>query len=185
MTDLSPLSGLHGLQSLHLYGCRPAVPATFLRVLVDHPHLTTLDADEAVGVPREVLSHNEYDNCLPRLRAYFSSLGAEAENEVKVVLLGNGELPSDEARATEGTPGSTSSLSPSPRTRGSGRFSSPTPGGMTSPERERPARRPSSDSTRLSKRTASNPSGTATTSGPETGSPPSSANSPAPISSWP
>jgi internalin A len=45
-------------------------------------------------VPREVLSHNLIDNCLPRLRTYLAelALGSEAENEVKVILLGNGRV---------------------------------------------------------------------------------------------
>ncbi|HKI04653.1 MAG TPA: COR domain-containing protein [Thermoanaerobaculia bacterium] len=56
--------------------------------------MAKLVADEAVGVPREILSHDYDDNCLPRLRTYFSELelGAEAENEVKVILLGNGRV---------------------------------------------------------------------------------------------
>jgi internalin A len=93
VTDLSPLAGLQGLQSLNLVGCRLAVPAMLFRIFADHPRLIELFADEAVGVPREVLSQND-DNCLPRLRAYFSELdlGAEAENEVKVILLGNGRV---------------------------------------------------------------------------------------------
>ena len=51
-------------------------------------------ADEAVGVPREVLSHHAGDDCLPRLRTYLAELdlGVEAENEVKVILLGNGRV---------------------------------------------------------------------------------------------
>jgi internalin A len=94
VTDLAPLAGLQGLQELNLHGCRPAVPAMVLRMFAYHPRLTTLVADEAVGVPREVLSHSYADNCLPRLRTYFSELdlGAEAENEVKVILLGNGRI---------------------------------------------------------------------------------------------
>ncbi len=92
--ELAPLAGLLGLEDLDLYGCRPSVPASLLRVLVDHPCLAELKADEAVGVPREVLSHRFDDNCLPRLRTYLSELdlGAEAENEVKVILLGNGRV---------------------------------------------------------------------------------------------
>jgi internalin A len=94
VTDLSPLSGLAGLETLYLAGCRPAVTANLLRVFAGHPRLTTLVADEAVGVPKEVLSHDPSENCLPRLRTYFSELdlGAEAENEVKVILLGNGRV---------------------------------------------------------------------------------------------
>ena len=92
--DLAPLTGLQGLQSLNLCDCRPPVPAAFLRICADHPRLTELDADKAVGVPREVLSHDYGDNCLPRLRAYLEeiALEPEAENEVKVILLGNGRV---------------------------------------------------------------------------------------------
>jgi internalin A len=45
-------------------------------------------------VPREVLSHDFDDNCIPRLCTYFFELdlGSEAENEVKVILLGNGRV---------------------------------------------------------------------------------------------
>ena len=94
VTDLAPLAGLQGLQTLDLSGCRPAVPNQLLRDLTELPRLTVLRADEAVGVPREVLSHDFFDNCLPRLRTYFSelALGAQAENEVKVILLGNGRV---------------------------------------------------------------------------------------------
>ncbi len=92
VADLSPVASLEGLQSLYLDGCRPAIPAMILQAFADHPRLTQLVADEAVGVPREVLSHGYSDNCLARLRTYFSELdlGVEAENEVKVILLGNG-----------------------------------------------------------------------------------------------
>jgi len=92
VTDLSPLAKLQGLRLLFLHGCRPD-PATF-RLLANHPSLTKLCADEVAGIPRESLSHELHDNCLPRLRAYLSELklGAEAENEVKVILLGNSHV---------------------------------------------------------------------------------------------
>ena len=92
--DLSPLAGLQGLQKLNLFHFRRAVPAALLRVFADHPRLAELVADEAAGVPQAVLSRDYGDNCLPRLRAYFPELelGAEAENEVKVILLGNGRV---------------------------------------------------------------------------------------------
>jgi len=93
VVDLAPLIGLQGLQSLNLQYCR-GVPATLLRIFADHPRLTKLLANEAAGVPREILSRGANDNCLPRLRTYFSELdlGAETENEVKVILLGNGRV---------------------------------------------------------------------------------------------
>jgi internalin A len=94
LTDLAPLEALQRLQKLNLYGCRPVVPANLLRVFAYSPRMTELVADQAVGVPREVLSHNPDDNCRLRLRAHLSELGlgAEAENEVKVILLGNGRV---------------------------------------------------------------------------------------------
>ncbi len=94
VTDLAPLGELRGLETLYLFGCRPPIPPKLLRIFADHPRLTGLDADEATGVPREVLSRRYEDNCLSRLRAYLSELdlGAEAENEVKVILLGNGRV---------------------------------------------------------------------------------------------
>ncbi|HEX4495338.1 MAG TPA: COR domain-containing protein [Thermoanaerobaculia bacterium] len=56
--------------------------------------MTKLYADKVVDIPQEVLSHYANDNCLPRLRTHFSELdlGAETENEVKVILLGNGRV---------------------------------------------------------------------------------------------
>jgi internalin A len=96
VTDLAPIAGLQALQNLSLYDCRPAVPAKLLQIFADHSCLTELVANEAVGVPQEVLSHGIVDNCLPRLRTYLSELAlgaeAEAENEVKVIILGNGRV---------------------------------------------------------------------------------------------
>src|SRR5262249_31058171 len=80
---------------LNLYGCLPAIPAELLRVFSGPPrHLTALAADKAFGVPREVLSFNAFDNCIRRLRVFLAERGvaSEAENEVKVILLGNGRV---------------------------------------------------------------------------------------------
>lgn len=90
--DLAPLAGLAGLQSLDLYGCPTAISKQLLRVLSSR--LTRLVALRAIGVPQEVLSQVYADNCIPRLRTYFAELDltAEAENEVKVILLGNGRV---------------------------------------------------------------------------------------------
>jgi internalin A len=94
LSDLAPLAGLQALQTLYLYGSLTTIPERLLRIFADHPHLTKLVADEAASIPREALSHQYGDNCLPRLRTYLSELdlGAEAENEVKVILLGNGRV---------------------------------------------------------------------------------------------
>jgi len=90
--DLSPLSGLQSLESLNLYDSRASIPVDFLRTFANHARLIQLIADKAIGVPREVLSHEDHDNCLPRLRTYLAELdlASEAENEVKIILLGNG-----------------------------------------------------------------------------------------------
>jgi len=92
--DLSALSNLRNLKSLNLYDYWGAIPIELIRFFVTHPSLTQLAAANAVAVPREVLSASHYDNCLPRLRTYISELDleAEAENEVKVILLGNGRV---------------------------------------------------------------------------------------------
>jgi internalin A len=93
--DLRPLSGLQGLQYLNLYGCELYVPIDLLRSLITKQHLEELFVDKAVGVPREVLSRDFVsDNCLTRLHSYFGELdlAPEAENEVKVILLGNGRV---------------------------------------------------------------------------------------------
>jgi internalin A len=94
VTDVAPLTEIKGLQKIGLYGCGLALPPQIVRAFAHHSRLMNLDADEALGVPREVLSHYHGDNCLPRLRTYLSELelGGEPENEVKVILLGNGRV---------------------------------------------------------------------------------------------
>jgi internalin A len=94
VTDLAPLGNLPGLQTLNLCGCAPPLSQQLLRYFADHPCLTRLIADKAAGVLREVLSRHYRDNCLPRLRAHLAELdsGAETENELKVILLGNGRV---------------------------------------------------------------------------------------------
>jgi internalin A len=94
LKELDPITSLRELQELDLYACRPAIPLAIVQRLVALSSLTDLKASEALCVPREVLSHNLLDNCLPRLRSYFSELAAEneSENEVKMILLGNGHV---------------------------------------------------------------------------------------------
>ncbi len=94
VTDLSPLAELRGLRRLNLFGCRPPIPPSLFRSFAHLDDLTYLTADNAIGVPREILSRNIGDYCLPRIRAYLAELdlGSEAENEVKVILLGNGRV---------------------------------------------------------------------------------------------
>ena len=92
--DLSFLANLQKLQVLDLYHCRPTVTAELLRTLSNHTCLTKIVADEIAGIPLEILSRSGGDNCFSRLRSYACelALGAAAENEVKVVLLGNGRV---------------------------------------------------------------------------------------------
>lgn len=92
--NIELISNLRMLDSLNIHGFRHELSLKLLRSLAEHPQLTFLAADEAFVVPREVLSHSYEDNCLPRLRAYFAELdlGAEIENQVKVILLGNGRV---------------------------------------------------------------------------------------------
>ena len=94
MTGWFSLAKLQGLQTLDLYGCRPAVPLALLRVLAEPSRMKKLIVDEAIGVPWEVLSHEGDNNCLSRLRTHLFelTLGPESENEVKVILLGNGHV---------------------------------------------------------------------------------------------
>jgi internalin A len=94
VADLSPLLGLTGLERLYLFWYRPAPLVEFLRNFIENPLLTEIVLDEATGIPREILSKNLADNCLPRLRTYFAelALAAEPENEVKLILLGNGRV---------------------------------------------------------------------------------------------
>ncbi|MEM7481880.1 MAG: leucine-rich repeat domain-containing protein [Acidobacteriota bacterium] len=92
ITDLSVVSDLDSLENVGLLGCEAALSVPLLRAIADLPLMKELYADGARGVPREVLSQYLLDNCLPRLRAHFADLdlAAERENEVKVILLGNG-----------------------------------------------------------------------------------------------
>jgi Leucine-rich repeat (LRR) protein len=94
VTDLQPLAGLQELRSLNLYGCQHAVPEKLLRIFANHPRLTELVADLAIGVPQVVLSKEFGDNCLQRLRNHLAELEleAESENELKVIQT-RAELP--------------------------------------------------------------------------------------------
>jgi internalin A len=88
------LLGLDALSKVYLYGNQSAVPLSIAQNLAGRRRFEKLIVSRVVDVPREVLSHNEEDNCLSRLRAYFYelTLGFESENEVKLILLGNGRV---------------------------------------------------------------------------------------------
>jgi internalin A len=92
--DLTPLTSVQGLRELNIYGCSLAITTSTLKILADLPSLADLKVHEAVGIPQEVLSQNSEENCLPRLLTYFSEVNfsVEAENELKVILLGNGRV---------------------------------------------------------------------------------------------
>lgn len=89
--DLSPLSGLTALASLVCMNTQ----VSDLSPLRYHPSLSELVATDLPNcpIPSENLSQN-YDNCLPRLRAYWDNLdgGAEPFRQHKLFLLGNGTV---------------------------------------------------------------------------------------------
>ena len=91
--DLSPLASLIGLRYLDISGCMTA-PESLLREVANLPKLQDLCCDRGENVPREVLSGWGTANCLERLRAHFADIAeaSEAENEVKIILLGNGKV---------------------------------------------------------------------------------------------
>ena len=115
VSDLGPLSGLTGLQELYLWGTQvsdvgPLSGLTSLQKLdlsecsLDqdyrkiwfNPALEELFLKETKipGVPTEILSQNSQENCLKRLRAYFTDLdaGQEAVRDIKFIILGNGRV---------------------------------------------------------------------------------------------
>ncbi len=93
VANLSPLLSLTKLESLDCSGCELA--DAFVE-LWEMPSLRKLILHEATlpGVPAEVLSKHEDDDCLGRLRAHFTDLAAGSSKltEVKLMLLGNGRV---------------------------------------------------------------------------------------------
>jgi len=93
VSDLSPLSGLAGLQKLD---CNRLKLAGLPAWLLDTPslrHLSLYQADIA-GIPSEVLSSSELEDCLPALRAHFldEEGGSVRVVDVKLMVLGNGRV---------------------------------------------------------------------------------------------
>ena len=91
VSDLGPLANLDALQSLNCSSCRLSrVPDAFWH----KPSLTklVLHGSSVLGVPEEVLSHDDRDNCLDSLRAHFrdAAAGAQTITDVKLLVLGNG-----------------------------------------------------------------------------------------------
>jgi internalin A len=93
VTDLSFLLQLRKLEKLDCSECQvERAPPEFW----DMPSLREVILYEAAlpGVPKEVLSRNEEESCLERLRAHFRDLQA-GESEItdfKLMLLGNGRV---------------------------------------------------------------------------------------------
>jgi internalin A len=115
MGDLSPLAGLGSLQWLFCSGTQAddLSPLTELGLLqeLEFSHcslnpipgglfrLSTLRSlylyqTRISGVPAEVLSQTQYDNCLDSLRAYLRALesGSVESTDVKLLILGNGRI---------------------------------------------------------------------------------------------
>jgi len=93
VADLSPLSGLDNLQVLNFSECKlEQIPAGFC----DKPSLQEiyLYGNPLPGIPAEVVSQDDSDNCLDRLRAHLRDLeaGSEALPDVKLMVLGNGRV---------------------------------------------------------------------------------------------
>ncbi len=91
--DLSPLLGLRQLTSLDLRGCqfnKDFKNIWFLEALKD----VRLHKASVPGIPAEILSKTYNENCLPRLRAYFTDLenGTESVRDTKLIILGNGRV---------------------------------------------------------------------------------------------
>jgi len=90
--DLSPLSGLANLQEVDCSGTQ----VTDLSPLAEHTNLETLYAYKVriPTIPEEVLSQEDYDDCLERLRAHLKDLvdGEATVYDLKLMVLGNGRV---------------------------------------------------------------------------------------------
>ena len=119
ISDLSPLAGLTALQSLNLEWCDQIAELSPLAALSSlgqldlswcgrkralrfadiEPLVATLDRlwlydSRFLDLPPEVCGNQSNDDVLPQVRAHLADLraGADANNEVKVLLLGNGRV---------------------------------------------------------------------------------------------
>ncbi|MBK1648364.1 COR domain-containing protein [Rhabdochromatium marinum] len=95
VSDLQPLAALVNLQQLALWNTSllNGLPEN----LVGLASLERLFLNPQPGlseIPGEVLSQNDRDNCLPRLRAHLADLktGATPLRDLKVIVLGNGRV---------------------------------------------------------------------------------------------
>ena len=91
VSDLGPINGLTALQFLNCSDCRLGDVAVAFWWRESLQRLT-LYQTRIPGIPAEVLSQGEYDNCLSSLRAHLRDLesGAEPVSDVKLLVLGNG-----------------------------------------------------------------------------------------------
>ncbi|GAB2191431.1 leucine-rich repeat domain-containing protein [Sessilibacter sp. MAH1] len=93
ITDLSPLIALGLLDWLNVYAC----PVTVIPLeLVFSKRLKSLrlGGSKIAGLPNEILSKHEHENCLLRLRAHLTDL-AESQNQqqdAKLMIIGNGRV---------------------------------------------------------------------------------------------
>lgn len=114
IADLSPLAGLHSLRSLDCSGTKvtdlaPLVGLNLRSLICWHTPIECLpdrlvwsEAFEELvtfettisNIPAEILSNENLDNCLPRVRAHLRDLaGGQAPlPDVKVLVLGNGRV---------------------------------------------------------------------------------------------
>ena len=95
-TQVSDLSPLIGLAELELLTCNEVKLAALPEWFVTAPAIRELYFHQTriAGVPVEVLSAWERENCLAKLRAHFldEQEGAEPIVEVKLMVLGNGRV---------------------------------------------------------------------------------------------
>ena len=91
--DLSPISELKKLSRLECSGCNlRGIPESIWQseILKD----VTLYNSVVQGIPDEVLSRHDYENCLPALRAHLADLGDDPQPlaDIKLMVLGNGRI---------------------------------------------------------------------------------------------
>ncbi|WP_339746146.1 COR domain-containing protein, partial [uncultured Rubinisphaera sp.] len=115
VSDLSPLAGLTSLGYLDLsrtavrellgamipHSCRSITAngvnfESFSCSLAESTQFSSLILYESriPGIPPEILSHNNSDNCLPRLKDYFLDLDIENDPipDIKLIVIGNGQI---------------------------------------------------------------------------------------------
>ena len=94
LDDVSEFQCLTELRWLNLYGATSLAVAPHQLPLVWWPHLENLNSDRLLGAPAELASESEYDNCLPRIKAWRDDLflGVAPNTDFKILILGNGRV---------------------------------------------------------------------------------------------